>query len=94
MPFINSRVDQSHDILSSASNLQKKAFEIRSLEAGVWDLELTHDKPPEEAAWVKSTNPGSESVIGTDERVPVKEEDYAEGGKYRCKWEQSIWCHA
>jgi hypothetical protein len=86
MAFINSRVDKSNDILSSAANLQKKAFQLRSLEAGVWDLEPTQGEPPEEAEWVQSVNPGSESVVGEDERVPVKEEDYVEGGKYRCKF--------
>ncbi|KAF2805958.1 uncharacterized protein BDZ99DRAFT_479970 [Mytilinidion resinicola] len=83
MPFINSRVDQSHDILSSASNLQKKDFELRNLVAGVWDLASAEEEPPAEAQWMKSINPGSESVVGEDERTPVKPEDYAPGGKYR-----------
>jgi hypothetical protein len=31
-------------------------------------------------------NPGTESVIGSDERVRVGKEHFAPGGKYRCMW--------
>lgn len=86
MTLVPSRVDHSSDILSSARNLQKKDFQLRSLRAGVWDLGDTEAHPPEECQWVKSVNPAdTESVIGEDERVVVPPADFVEGGKYRCK---------
>ena len=55
---------------------------------GLWDLETTHteDKPPEAAFYRPNSLQVDESVIGGDERVLVKAQDFAEGGKYRCKY--------
>ena len=53
---------------------------------GLWDLETTHteEKPPEAAFYRPNSLQVDESVVDGDARVLVKEQDFAEGGKYRC----------
>lgn len=53
--------------------------------AGVWDLEPAKNEVPK-AKFVPHNNSGAESVIDEDDRVRVKPEDFATGGKYRCKY--------
>lgn len=53
---------------------------------GVWDLKPTEEQAPESAVSYKYEAEGSESVVGTDERQKVSPADFAEGGKYRCKF--------
>jgi hypothetical protein len=51
----------------------------------IWDLAPASAKVPDRAESFLLTNPGQESVVGSDERVLVSPEDFAPGGKYRCK---------
>ncbi|KAJ4293978.1 hypothetical protein N0V90_007667 [Kalmusia sp. IMI 367209] len=49
----------------------------------IWDLAEASSKAPENAQSFKAVNPGQESVVGGDERVLVRPQDIAPGGKYR-----------
>ncbi|MCJ1414664.1 hypothetical protein MMC32_000991 [Xylographa parallela] len=53
--------------------------------AGVWELGDTKKEVPDEndTIFVPHKNPGPESVIEADDRIPVAPEHFAPGGKYR-----------
>lgn len=87
MAIINTIVHKSHNVKEAALNLNAKAYDVRRTLAAVWDLKPTGVQPPapQETISLDMKNPGSESVVGGDERVRVADHDIAAGGKYRCK---------
>ena len=87
MAVIKTTVAKSNDIKDAALNLNAKAFEVRRTLAAVWNLKPTSTKPPPpaESFSLDMRNESGESVVGDgDERVKVRPEHFAPGGKYRC----------
>lgn len=60
------------------------AFKDSSIVGAYWTLGLPEDMNPAESTFTIGNY--SEAVFDPDNRTPVDETDYQDGGKYRCKF--------